>query len=114
MRRQCVALLAMLLAGCEGRGALVSVTNQSGQPLEQIVVTGRGFADTIPRLAPGQAGRVLVHPRGESGVALTFSAPGGHIAIPQQGYLEDCCGYNVRLTVNQALKVDFDYSLERR
>ena len=114
MRMRPSGLFAVLLAGCEGRGALISVANQSGRALENIVVSGRGFTDTIARLAPGQTSQVLVHPRGESGVSVSFSAADRRVVVPAQGYLDDCCGFSARLTINPALKADFDLRLDRR
>src|SRR5262245_6007510 len=114
MRIRPIGVLAVVLAGCEGRGALISVANQSGRELNNVVVSGRGFVDTIARLAPGQINQILVRPRGESGVALSFSAADRRVVVPEQGYLADCCGFNVRLTINPALKAEFDLRLDRR
>lgn len=72
-------VLAVVLAwpGCS-RETGMSVANRSSGVITNIMVSGSGFSERIDSLAAGSERRLIVHPRGESGVRVAFDAGGGY------------------------------------
>jgi hypothetical protein len=102
-----ILLVSMLLAAssCGARGALVTVANDSPDTLWNVVVSGRGFADTLARLLPNESGSIRARPGGESGIGVAFTAKNRRIAVPEQGYFEPAGGYIVEVRVDSTLGV---------
>ena len=110
MRLALLLLVAGSLAGCH-RATEVSVSNQSGVALEQVVLSGAGFERPLGTIAAGARVATLVHPRGESGLALSFRAGGRPVLLPPAGYVEGGGRYRVRMVVDPALRADVDAQL---
>jgi len=103
-----VALLlatAIVLAGCH-RATPVSIANRSGAAIEQVVVSGAGFERSLGTIEPGATVATLVHPRGESGLALSFRAGGRPVMLAPSGYVESGGRYRVRIVVDADLRAD--------
>lgn len=92
------------LAGCS-RAPVITITNRSTNALTAVVVSGSGFSERIDRIAAGAERRLTVHPRGESGLRVTFDAGSQHIDVDDLAYIEAGGGYRVTVTVQPDLKV---------
>jgi hypothetical protein len=89
----------------------ITVINQSDHPLENVVLTGSGFVEDIGTVSPNAASRVLVRPRGESGLQIRFDASGRTVSFGPEGYFEGGGGYVVIATVSPALAVSIKSEL---
>jgi hypothetical protein len=99
-----VLLVAIVMAGCSD-DPTITITNRSGQPLDNVVVSGSGFSESIGAMSPGAEREVAVAPRGESGVRLTFDVGEQHVDSGDQGYFEGSGGYHVSAKVQPDLTV---------
>ena len=100
-----LALLVTTLVGCS-RGPVVSVTNRSTTAISNAVVSGPLFTNVIGTLRPGEERSVVVHPRRESHVRLTFEAGGQKVDSGGLEYFEESSMYRVSLTVTTNLQVE--------
>jgi hypothetical protein len=91
-------------AGCS-RGTPVTVINRSHVPLENVVLSGSGFSESIGSVGPNAQLRVLVRPDGESGLAIRFNAGGQSVSYGPEGYFEGGGGYTVIAIVSPSLAV---------
>ena len=106
-------LLLVGVASCGRRGASVTILNESPHTLRTVVLSGRGFADTLTGLPPGEMAAVRVRPRGESGIGVAFTAADRHVSVPEQGYFEGGGGYVVVIKVDSMLRVRSQVTLEQ-
>jgi hypothetical protein len=97
-----MAVLGMV--GCS-RGPVVTVANHSGVTLSNVVVSGRGFSEQISALTPAEERQIVVHPRGESDIRLTFEASGRKIDSGGANYFENSSNYRISLTVGTNLDI---------
>lgn len=102
--RVMVLLVSIVVAGCSD-DPTITISNRSGKPLSNVVVSGSGFSENIGTMSPDAEREVTVEPRGESGVRLTFDVGGQHVDSGDQGYLEGSGGYHVAATVQPDLTV---------
>lgn len=100
-----LALAVMTFAGCS-RGPVVSVTNRSTVAISNAVVSGPLFTNAIGTLQPGEERSVVVHPRGESHVRLTFETGGQKVDSGGLEYFEESSMYSVSFTVTANLQVE--------
>jgi hypothetical protein len=91
-------------AGCS-RGTPVTVINQSHIPLENVVLSGSGFSKDIGTVPANAQVRVLVRPRGESGLGIRFNAGGKPVSFGPESYFEEGGGYTVVAIVSPSLAV---------
>lgn len=93
-------LLSVLLGagGCGVNDVRVTVVNESGQPLDSLVVQGEGHEKRVKALAPGESARVNVSVNGEDALALRGRMGGRALVRPMASYIE--AGYTLRLTVD--------------
>lgn len=96
--------LAIILAGCS-RAPVVTVVNQSGVTLSNVVVSGSGFVHGVGDIAAGGERAFTVHPSGDSGLHIAFDAAGRHVDVGEQGYMERGGGYRLRATIGTNLSV---------
>lgn len=108
-----LAVIGILLGLMAWTGVLDSPTvyirNASSHELTDIVLTGRGFTETLPRLAAGDTAPVEVHPRGESGLAVAFTANGQRLEHELDTYLENMGMYQVAVVVTPELDAIWHY-----
>jgi len=97
-----LAIIAILLAGCSS-GVPVSVSNQSSIPLKDVVLSGSGFTTSIGTVAPGASVATYIQPRGESAIAIAFTANTQRVVLPEQGYIEGSGNYSATVTVERDL-----------
>jgi hypothetical protein len=105
-----LALLVTTLLGCS-RGPVVSVTNRSAVVISNAVVSGSLFTNAIGTLQPGEERSVVVHPRGESHVRLTFETGGRKVDSGGLEYFEQSSMYRVSLTVTTNLQIESSSSI---
>ena len=98
------------LAGCS-QSTPVSLTNRSGAPLKNVVITGSGFEQPIGSIPAGATAKVDVNSSGESGLGLSFHSRGREVALPAQGYFEGGGSYTVAAIVEPDLSVTVNASL---
>jgi hypothetical protein len=99
-----LALLVTTLGGCSG-GTTVSVANRSTVAISNAVVSDPLFTNVIGTLQPGEERRVVVNPRGESHVRLTFEIGGQKVDSGGMEYFEESSMYRVSLIVTTNLQV---------
>lgn len=104
-------LAAAGFAGCSS-GTPVTVTNGSSAPIEAVVLSGSGFTEAVGTIAPGESVSLNVHPRGESGLAVSFRTGNRRVTAPSQGYFEGGGAYRVRAVVGSDLAVEVDSELK--
>lgn len=98
-------------AGCNGRATPVTVTNHSATALEQVVVAGSGFQQSLGTIGPGATIRAEIRPRGESGLAFSFNSGARRVSLPPQGYFEGGGEYAVTVVVAPNLEATIDAGL---
>lgn len=103
--------LVFTCTGCSRETAL-TLTNRSSGVITNIIVSGSGFSTHIDSLPTGSERRLLVYPRGESGVSVVFDAGGRHIDAGEQGYFEAGGDYRVAVIVEPDLKVTVSSQLQ--
>jgi len=98
-------------ASCNGRATPVAVTNHSAKALEQVVIAGSGFQQSLGTIDPGATIRTEIRPRGESGLAVSFNSGARRVSVPPQGYFEAGGEYAVTVVVTPNLEVAVDGDL---
>ncbi|MCC6653011.1 MAG: hypothetical protein IT348_17790 [Candidatus Eisenbacteria bacterium] len=94
------ALLALAIGGCGVNDVRVTVVNESGQPLDSLVVMGEGHLKRVKALAAGESARVNVGVNGEDALALRGRMGGRALVRPMASYVE--AGYSLRLVVDSS------------
>ena len=70
-----IAILVALLSGCIS-GIPVTIDNRSAVQLTNVVVSGKGFSESVGSIAPGGKAQVRVRPRVQTAVKVAFEAAG--------------------------------------
>jgi len=104
-------LTAIALGGCSN-GTPVTVTNRSAAPIENVTISGAGFARKIGTVASGQSVSVSVEPAGESSMGLSFRAGSRMLTIPPQGYFEGGGAYQVSVVIGPDLRASVSSNLK--
>lgn len=97
-------IVGSALVGCS-RGTPITVINQSDVALEGLVLSGSGFSKDVGLVPPHEQVRIVVRPRGESGLRIQFNARGKAVSFGPDGYFEGGGGYVVTVTVSPSLTV---------
>ncbi|MCK4593664.1 hypothetical protein KAU45_04125 [bacterium] len=88
-----------LAAGC-GEYPRVTVVNQGGEPIGEIVVTlEEGYSYTVGSLDTGGRTTICVEPEGESSPTISYIDGRGERREASGGYLEEGGGYYLTLTI---------------
>lgn len=95
-------LITCCLVGCD-RATPVSVLNQSGATLRDVVVSGNGFDQRLGDIAQGVTATTQVRPKGESGLKLSFQSGHRLVTLPAGGYFEGGGRYAVTVVVTPDL-----------
>jgi hypothetical protein len=113
LRRQVgTAAVCLLLGWTQGcsRTPVITVRNESGCTLSNVVISGTGFSERLADLPHGAEIHRRVRPRGESGVRLAFEAGGRQVDSGAQGYFESGGGSRIGVTVGTNLNVSITQS----
>lgn len=112
LNRRLLIALALVLAGAGcSRETGMTVANRSSGVITNIMISGSGFLERIDRLAAGSEHRLIVHPRGESGVRVAFDAGDRHVDSEEQDYFEGGGSYQVAIIIEPDLKVTVSVEL---
>ena len=112
MRRLLLLVAALFcLANCSNPSTRLTVANHSAVPLEQVVVSGSGFRQSLGTIAPGSTSTAAIRPNGESGLAISFNAAGRRSDLPPQGYFEAGGNYAVTAVIGPDLEATVDATL---
>jgi len=109
MRTLQVVAIALLLSSCIS-GVPVNIDNQSASDLTNVVVSGKGFSESVGTIPPGGKAVVHVRPKGESGVKLAFEVNGQRYSALEEAYIENDSLYVVDVTVD----ADFSVAIKSR
>lgn len=84
----------------------LTIINKSSATLTNVIASGSGFSLSVNDLNPGEQRQIMINPRGESELSLTFDANGKHFPSTEQGYFEN--GYKITAVIDPdfAVKVD--------
>ncbi len=97
---------AALLSGCIS-GVPVSIENQSSSDLTEVVVSGKGFSESVGRIRAGGSELVRIHPRVETAVKVAFAVDGQRYSGTLDGTIEND---NVN-TIKATVSADFSISV---
>lgn len=105
----------MLILGYFGMwdSPVIRAHNASGVVLTDIVFSGTGFTETVPRLGPGEVTSITVRPRGASGLAVSFRARDRAFEVRADTYFEGFGGYKVRVDITPDFRVFAKSSIGR-
>jgi hypothetical protein len=105
------AVVALSFGGCS-RDPVITLKNDSDSELQNIVLSGSGFTESIGTLRPAAVHSFSPRVRGESGIRVQFDAAGQHHDSGEQGYFEASGGYRVSIVVDPQMKVAVDAKLQ--
>lgn len=83
----------------------MTVTNRSSLLLTNIVLSGSGFTERVGILEPGREKRITVHPKGSTGLRVTFDTGTQHIDSGQQAFFDTNGVYLVSALIKPDLTV---------
>jgi hypothetical protein len=108
----CLSLL--LVSGVPGctRHPQVTVRNNAGIKITNVVISGTGFSEKLGDIVPGGSERSAARPTAESGLRLAFDANGTRHNLPEDGYLEASPHYRVTASVAADFSVKVESSIK--
>lgn len=101
-----------MVAGCSD-APVVSIANGSQTEVSNAVVSGSMFTNAVGTLRPSEERSIVVHPRGESSVRLTFEAGGRKYDSGDMDYFENSGMYRVSLTITSNLQVESSSTIKQ-
>ena len=110
----CFCLSLLLLSGVPGcsRHPQVTVRNNSGVTITNVVISGHGFSEKLRDIVPGGSERAALRPTADSGLRLAFDANGTRHSPPENGYLEASPHYRVTAIVAADFSVKVESSIQ--
>jgi len=110
----CFCLSLLLLSGVPGcsRHPQVTVRNNSGVTITNVVISGHGFSEKLRDIVPGGSERAALRPTADSDLRLAFDANGIRHNPPEDGYLEASPHYRVTATVAPDFTVKVESSIK--
>lgn len=105
-----LAILAgvFFLEGFAGK-PVVTIANEADVQLAEVNLIGETWRHSVQDLDPGSKAEVTPLFRGETGMAISFSAKGKSYS-PQNGiYLESSGGYRISVVVRKDFSVGMEY-----
>jgi hypothetical protein len=95
---------AALLSGCIS-GVPVSIENQSSSDLAEVVVSGKGFSESVGTVRAGGMEFVRIHPRVETAVKVAFVVDGQRYSGTLDGTIENDNVNAIKATVSADFSV---------
>lgn len=88
---------------------VITVVNDSGSKITNVVLEGHGFSVTLPDVDSGEAVTTIVHPSGESSLKIDFQLDGRVVTKDDLIYIESRGGYLAIITVQRGGQVKCQY-----
>ena len=107
MRTALIVGTMALLCGCVS-GVPVSVSNNSTVALHQVVVSGKGFSESVGSIAAGATETIRIRPREETAVKVAFEADERRYSATTESTIENNDLYIVVVNVS----ADFTISMQ--
>jgi hypothetical protein len=101
-----LAVLCLLLGGCVA-GVDTTVENRSAVELRNVVVSGKGFSESVGTIAARGREHLSVRPSGESSVRIAFDANGQRYSS-ESGTIANESSYRALITIDADLDVTID------
>jgi len=98
-----IPILLIVLTWLFARTDIV-VHNGSTKELTNVVVSGNGFKERIPKIRAGGTYTLSQHPSGKTGISVAFDADGQHFDLPEDGYA-GATFYTCRVEISPSLAV---------
>lgn len=108
----CLSLLLVSGVPSCTRHPQVTVHNNSGVTITNVVISGSGFSEKVRDIVPGGSERAAVRPTADSGLRLAFDANGTRYNPPEDGYFEASTHYRVTATVAADFSVKVESSIQ--
>jgi len=105
-----IAMFMALLSGCIS-GIPVNIDNRSATQLTNVVVSGKGFSESVGSIAAGGKAQVRVRPRVATTVKVAFEAAGRRFSATTAEDLENDNGYTVEAIVDPEFSIAIAPSL---
>lgn len=83
----------------------IKLVNQSGMELESVALDAGPGPEAVPNISIGKTRTVLVHPKGEGGLKLSFTSSGQKFEKNGLAYVESLGGYRVTLVIDEKFNV---------
>jgi hypothetical protein len=99
-----IIIAAALLTGCIS-GVPVSIENQSSSDLTEVVVSGKGFSESVGKVRAGGSELIHIHPKGETQVKVAFTVDGQRYSGTLEGTIENDNVNSVKATVGADFSV---------
>jgi len=103
-------MLMALLSGCIS-GIPVNIDNRSASPLTNVVVSGKGFSESVGSIAAGGKAQVRVRPRIATTVKVVFEVAGRRYSGTTAEDLENDNTYTVEAVVDPEFSISISPSL---
>lgn len=87
------------------RPPLVSVVNHSDKALEEVVLSGAGFSESLGKISPHETVTRTVRPSGESGLGIAFVADSRPMSKNGLAYIESTGGYQSEIQIGSDLGI---------
>ena len=83
----------------------ITIKNMSSTELSSVILLGDRWDQQVPNIAAGSSVDIVVHPKGESGLSISFVALGKEIKKDDLAYIESSGGYRVIVRIDEKLNV---------
>jgi hypothetical protein len=103
-RKLLTVVAVALLSGCVS-GVPVSIENQSSSDLSQVVVSGKGFSESVGTIHAGKTETIRIRPRSETAVKVAFEVNGQRYSGTLDGHIENDNVYTVKATVDPSFSI---------
>lgn len=105
-----IFVAAALLSGCIS-GVPVSIENQSASDLTEVVVSGKGFSESVGTVRAGGSEIVHIRPKGETAVKVAFAVDGQRYSGTLDDTIENDNVYTIKATVSADLSISITTDL---
>ncbi len=105
-------MMSFAWSGCS-KSPVVTIENQSSLTVSNVVVSGTGFTEKLDTIDPGKTRQIMVRPKGETGLRLSFDAGNKHVDSGSQDYFEGNGSYRVHAIIETNLTVNISTDLRK-
>ena len=106
-------LAATVLIGCSRAGSLkIVIKNDSAVDVTHLMLTGKGFTQTVDRLGPAETKTLTMVPPSASSLSVVGVAADTHMTADDIGYFENSGSYRISITISSNLLIDGKVDLD--